>query len=89
MPGFPALTQSIYVSPNGNQQFMFDLAAGKAEQETQLAGRLNNATALFQQQQYDQALAECNAVLQIDPSDVDALKLRQQIQQTKSILGLQ
>ena len=89
--GFPPLSKDVFVGTSGSEEFQFDLVEAKldhdAQQKEQIVSHLSNASALFQQQQYDQALAECDAVLQMDPSNTTANKLRSQIQQTKSILG--
>lgn len=53
----------------------------------QAAVLLARARAFFQQRQFQAAIAECNAALNVDPSNQEAAKLKSQIQQTMSILG--
>ena len=88
--GYPDMAVDIRV-PNVGGPIVLDMVAVKqqqeAQQQQQISIRLANANALFQQQQYDQAVAECDGILQMDPSNGDAAKLKSQIEQTKSVLG--
>jgi hypothetical protein len=57
------------------------------ENQRQIAAGIARARVLFQQRQYQAAITECDAVLQRDPSNQDAAKLKKQIQDTQRILG--
>lgn len=60
--------------------------AATARQE--IASRLGRAQALYQQREYREAIAECDAVLRSDPSNQQAARLKSQVQETVKILGL-
>lgn len=65
-----------------------DAARQEAQaQQQEIANGLEQAHALFRQAQYQQATDECDAVLKLDPSNAAAIALKNQIAQTRKILG--
>lgn len=83
--GYPTLTQALEV--NDNSSFTFDLAAAGEQEQQQISESLERAKSLFEGQQYDAALAQCNSILALDPSYQAALTLKQQIVGTEAILN--
>ncbi len=77
--GYPRWSATIEVTSPGN--FRIDLAALAARQAQAIAGHLQNAQQFIQQQQFQSAMGECQAVLDLDPANQDALNLKNQIQQ--------
>lgn len=53
----------------------------------QAASHLAHAQTLFQQSQFQAAVAECDAALSIDPSNQEAAKLKSQIERIMAVLG--
>jgi hypothetical protein len=90
--GYRTVTANIDIV--SRREFRFDLMseAEAARQEAQahqqeVASHLDRARALFRQTQYQDAINECDAVLKIDPSNSAATTLKNQIEQTRKILG--
>ncbi len=80
--GYPHWSGTINVQSAGN--FSIDFAALAASQAQAIAGHLQNAQQFIQQQQFQSAMGECQAVLDMDPANQDALNLKNQIQQELS-----
>jgi tetratricopeptide (TPR) repeat protein len=59
-----------------------------AATEREIGSRLGRAQSLYQQRQYQPAIAECEAVLRLDHTNKQATSLKSQIQQTMTILGI-
>jgi PEGA domain len=55
--------------------------------QREIAGHLDRGRMLFREGHYDEALAECDAVLKLDPSNAAAQALKKQIEQTRKIVG--
>ncbi|MGD0682628.1 MAG: PEGA domain-containing protein [Terracidiphilus sp.] len=55
--------------------------------QREIAGHLDRGRALYKQGKYPEALAECDTVLKLDPTNAAALALKKQIEQTRKILG--
>lgn len=87
MQGYPTWSNSVWVG--APLSIRADLAAAAAAAQQEIASRLGRAQTLFQQREYQAAIAECDAVLHLDPSNQEAANLKSQIQQTMSILGVQ
>lgn len=87
MQGYPTWSNALWVTSPAS--IRADLAAAAAAAQQEIASRLERAQMLFQQRQYQAAIAECDAVLHLDPSNQQAGNLKSQIQQTMSILGVQ
>ncbi len=65
-----------------------DAARQEAQaQQQEVASGLEQAQALFRQGQYQQATDACDAVLKLDPSNAAAIALKNQIAQTRKVLG--
>jgi hypothetical protein len=77
--GYPHWSQAIEVNSAGSLRV--DLAALAANQAQQVAAHLQNAQQFMQQQQFQSAMGECQAVLNIDPANQDALNLQNLAQQ--------
>lgn len=86
MEGYPPWSNSVWIA--GPASLRADLAAAAAAVQQEIASRLERAQMLFQQRQYQAAIAECDAVLHLDPSNQQAANLKSQVQQTMSILGI-
>jgi hypothetical protein len=84
--GFPIETMPIEIHSD-NLVYNIDLAAKMAEMIQEKSADLQRAHELFQLQNFDAAIAACDAVLGIFPNDADATSLRAQIQQTKAIVS--
>jgi tetratricopeptide (TPR) repeat protein len=84
-PGYPKDAETIDIRPG--LALTYDLAGRAAAKRQELARDLDTATALFQEQRYDEAIAECDAALQIDPQNTAVMSLRRNILQSKAILG--
>ena len=91
--GFRTDTRSIEIY-SGARTIRIDLVneAQAAQQESQARQQevtihIDRARLLFRQGQYQQALDECDNALKVDPSNAAANSLRNQIQQTRKILG--
>ena len=90
--GFRTVTESITVfGPHGlHISLVSEAEAARQEAEArqrEIVGHLERGRMLFRQGQYPEALAECDAVLKLDPSNAAALALKNQIEQTRKILG--
>jgi len=85
-PDLPTETLPIAVHSN-DLFYKVDLAEKMAKINEEKLSYLGRAHALFQSQDFDGALAACDAVLAILPNDVEATTLKGQIQQTKAILS--
>jgi hypothetical protein len=90
--GFRTVTESVGVF--GRHAFHIGLV-GEAEaarqeaeaRQREIASHLERGRMFFRQGQYNEASAECDSVLKIDPSNAAALALKKQIDQTRKILG--
>jgi len=91
--GFRTETKSIQI--NFSRQYVpvelvneAELARQETEsREREIAAHLDRGRALFRQSQYQQALDECETVLKLDPANAAAIALKNQIEQTRKILG--
>jgi hypothetical protein len=91
--GFRTQTESVEIL-RSRESFRFVLVneAEAARQEVEsrqreIAGHLDRGRAFFRQGQYQQALDECEAVLKLDATNAGATALKNQIEQTRKILG--
>jgi Double zinc ribbon/WD domain, G-beta repeat len=80
-----ATTTDSGVSGLTNAMQVAETARNAARQEVE--AHLTRAQMLFQQRQFQAAIAECDAALSADPLNQEAARLKSQIQQTMSILG--
>lgn len=90
--GYRTMTQNVEVESNRQvQQVLVNEAdAARQEQESrdrEIASHIERGRAFFRQSQYQEALAECEAALKVDPSNPSAIALKNQIEQTRKILG--
>jgi tetratricopeptide (TPR) repeat protein len=90
--GFRTVTENVGVF--GPHSFSIGLVteAVAAHQDAEsrqreITAHLDRGRMLFRQGQYVEALAECDAVLKLDPSNAAAQALKKQIEQTRKILG--
>jgi uncharacterized protein HemY len=83
--GYPSITQVVDIGSNSS--FNFDLASAGQQEKQQISEALERAQSLFQAQQYDAALAQCDAILSLDPNQEAALALKDQISKTEAILN--
>lgn len=85
LDGYPTWSSSFWIqSPFTTRA---DLAEAAAAAQQEIASRLSRAQMLFEQRQYQAAVAECDAILRLDPGNQQATSLKSQVQQTLSILG--
>lgn len=83
--GFPGWSGGVWVgSPSS---IRVDLAEMAARRQQEITSHLERAQSLYQQREYPAAIAECDAILNLDPANQQAAALKAQIQQTMSILG--
>jgi len=87
LSGYPSWSNTFWIQSPFTVRANLAEAAAAAQQE--IASRLARAQTLFQQREYQSAIAECDAVLRLDSSNQQATNLKSQIQQTMSILGVQ
>jgi hypothetical protein len=90
--GFRTTTVKIVVNEGRSVQvgLVSDAEAARQDAEArqrEIAGHLDRGRALYKQGKYPEALAECDAVLKLDPSNAAAQALKKQIEQTRKILG--
>lgn len=86
LAGYPPWSNSFWIeSP---LTLRADLAAAAAAAQQEIASRFSRAQMLFEQRQYQEAIAECDAILRLDAANQQATNLKTQIQQTMSILGV-
>lgn len=85
--GYPSRTSTFWVG--GPSSVRIDLAAAAATIDAEVQSHIQRAQELYQQRQFDSAIAECDEALRLAPTSDQAAKLKAQIQQTKSILGVQ
>ena len=83
--GFPSSTATVQVF--GVQTYPIDLVQIAAAAQRERSQDLERANNLYQSQQYEAAIAACDAVLATNPNDPEAIALKKQIQQTQQILG--
>lgn len=83
--GYPAWSNSVSIA--APLSIRADLAAAAAAAQQEVASHLGRAQMLYQQRQYQAAIAECDTALRLDPSNQEAANLKSQVQQTMSILG--
>ena len=79
LKGYPAWSQAVFIQSAENLRV--DLAAAAAAQAQEIASRLQHVTELIQQQQLEAAMGECQAVLDLEPSNPQASDLKNTIQQ--------
>jgi hypothetical protein len=87
LTGYPMWSRTLWIA--GPMSVRSDLAAAAAAAQQEITSRLARAQMLFQQRQYQSAISDCDAVLQLDPANLQAKELKGQIQQTMSVLGVQ
>lgn len=87
LDGYPSQSSTLWVA--GPSSIKIDLVAAGAAEDAEVQSHLQRAQDLYQQRQFDAAIAECDEALQLAPTNDQAAKLKAQIQQTKSILGVQ
>jgi hypothetical protein len=83
--GYPSWTRNARIAAPASVQADLAAAAITARQEATM--HLQRAQSLFQQRQYQSAITECDAALQLNPSLREAQELKSRVQQTMAILG--
>jgi hypothetical protein len=85
--GYPAWIEDIDLQ--GPSFLKPDLVARAGALQQEISAHLAHAQALYQERDYNAAIGECNVVLALESDNRAASSLRDQIQQTMSILQSQ
>ncbi|PYU76583.1 MAG: hypothetical protein DMG49_01215 [Acidobacteria bacterium] len=103
IPGVPRGQHIVTVFIRGNQTYYptwqnsvsvaapvslrADLEEAAVSVQREIAAHLGSAQTLYQQRQYQAAIAQCDAALRLNAQNQQAAQLKSQIQQTMAILG--